>query len=78
MKKITFIITRAAYGSSLGQSALEVILATAIFDQHVSVIFTEDGVFQLLEGENTKKLNLRKRRKTRKRKKLKMRILTSS
>jgi tRNA 2-thiouridine synthesizing protein C len=58
-KRLTFVITRAAYGSSLGQNALEAILATSVFDQPVTVIFTEDGIYQLIARGNTEKLRLK-------------------
>lgn len=41
------MITRPPYGSSLGEVAWEVLVAAAIFDQEISVVFSEDGIYQL-------------------------------
>jgi len=57
-RRIAVLITRAAYGSNLSKGALEATLAASIFDQDLSVVFTEDGVYQLLVGEAAETLGL--------------------
>lgn len=35
------------------QERLDVLLTTAAFDQHVALLFLDDGVFQLKKGQNS-------------------------
>ena len=50
-KKILFISRHAPYGSSLAKDALDVILASSAYDQQLSILFMDDGVFQLLANQ---------------------------
>ncbi|MBQ0760433.1 MAG: sulfurtransferase complex subunit TusC [Gammaproteobacteria bacterium] len=43
-----YLFTRQAYGHSLAREALDMALATAAFDQKVSIVFLQDGIYQLL------------------------------
>lgn len=52
-KKILFISRHAPYGSSLAKDALDAMLAASAYDQALSVLFMDDGVFQLLKNQNT-------------------------
>lgn len=45
---ISVVITTAPHGSDAGSQALDTALACAAFDQQVTVIFQDDGVWQLL------------------------------
>lgn len=45
---ISIIITTPPHGSDAASQALDTALACAAFDQHVTVIFQDDGVWQLL------------------------------
>ncbi len=47
-----FLTTRAAWTSSDGASCLDMVMTAAIFDQKVSLAFCNDGVYQLLAGQN--------------------------
>ena len=47
-KKLLFISRHAPYGSSLAKDALDAILAASAYDQQLSLLFMDDGVFQLL------------------------------
>lgn len=51
-KRILYVNRRAPHGTIYGLEALEVVLVGAAFDQAVSVLFLDDGVFQLLAGQS--------------------------
>jgi tRNA 2-thiouridine synthesizing protein C len=58
-KKFMFVNRAAPYGSVYALESLEVVLITAAFDQDVSLVFVEDGVLQLLKGQQTKGIETR-------------------
>lgn len=41
------------------QETLDLILTSAAFDQHVAVLFLDDGVFQLMKGQQPEKQALK-------------------
>ncbi|CAA0118919.1 sulfurtransferase complex subunit TusC [Zhongshania aliphaticivorans] len=45
-----YLFSRQAYGHSLAREALDMALATAAFDQKVSIVFLEDAIYQLLNA----------------------------
>lgn len=51
-KKFLFISRAAPYGSNRAQMCLDVAFASAVFEQDVSYLFMDDGVFQLLTDQN--------------------------
>jgi tRNA 2-thiouridine synthesizing protein C len=51
-KKLLFISRHAPYGSSLAKDALDAILAASAYEQQLSLLFMDDGVFQLLANQN--------------------------
>ena len=53
-KKFMFVNRKAPYGSIYALESLEVVLITAAFDQDVSLVFVDDGVYQLKKGMQTK------------------------
>ena len=53
-KKFMLVNRRAPYGSIYALESLEVVLITAAFEQDVSVVFVDDGVYQLKKGMQTK------------------------
>jgi tRNA 2-thiouridine synthesizing protein C len=53
-KKFMFVNRKAPYGTIYALESLEVVLITAAFDQDVSVVFLDDGVYQLKRGQQTK------------------------
>jgi tRNA 2-thiouridine synthesizing protein C len=53
-KKFMFVNRTAPYGTVYALESLEVVLITAAFDQQVSVVFVDDGVWQLKRGQQTK------------------------
>jgi len=52
-KKFLYVNRRAPYGTIYALESLEVVLIGAAFEQDVSVAFIDDGVFQLLNGQDT-------------------------
>lgn len=53
IKKFMYLNRRAPYGTIYAWESLEVVLIGAAFDQDVSLAFIGDGVYQLLEGQDT-------------------------
>lgn len=52
-KKFMYINRRAPYGTIYALEGLEVVLIGAAFEQDVSMAFIDDGVFQLVRGQDT-------------------------
>jgi tRNA 2-thiouridine synthesizing protein C len=59
IKKFMFLNRKAPYGTVYALESLEVVLITATFDQDVSVVFMDDGVYELAKGQNTKAIELK-------------------
>ena len=53
-KKFMFVNRKAPYGTVYALESLEVVLISAAFEQDVSVVFVDDGVYQLKKGQQTK------------------------
>jgi len=53
-KKFMFVNRKAPYGTIYALESLEVVLISAAFDQDVSLVFIDDGVYQLKKGQQTK------------------------
>ncbi len=58
-KKIMYINRRAPYGTIYALEALEVVLIGAMFEQDVSVVFMDDGIFQLKKNQDTLALDVK-------------------
>jgi tRNA 2-thiouridine synthesizing protein C len=54
VKKFMFVNRRAPYGTIYALEGLEVVLISAAFDQDVSMVFLDDGVYELVKGQQTK------------------------
>lgn len=52
-KKFCYINRKAPYGTIYALESLEVVLIGAAFEQDVSLIFMDDGVFQITKGQDT-------------------------
>ena len=52
-KKFMYINRRAPYGTMYALEGLEVVLIGAAFEQDVSMVFLDDGVFLLKKGQDT-------------------------
>lgn len=53
VKKFLFMNRRAPYGSVYALESLEVALISAAFEQDVSMVFMDDGVYQIKKGQDT-------------------------
>lgn len=53
MQHIALIQTHSPYNSANAREALDLILALAAVEHHVSVVFTEDAVYQLLPSNHS-------------------------
>ncbi|PPD38569.1 MAG: sulfurtransferase complex subunit TusC [Methylobacter sp.] len=51
MKNYLFILRQPAHSGAFVQEMLDIILTTAAFDQPVSLLLLDDGVFQLKSGQ---------------------------
>ena len=59
VKKFMFVNRKAPYGTIYALEGLEVVLISAAFDQDVSLAFLDDGVYELVKGQNTKAVELK-------------------
>ncbi len=59
IKKFMYLNRRAPYGTIYAWESLEVVLIAAAFDQQVSLMFMDDGVFQLVKGSNTSESDMK-------------------
>lgn len=50
IKKFMYLNRTAPYGTIYAWESLEVVLIAAAFDQEVSLMFIDDGVYQLVKG----------------------------
>ncbi len=58
-KKFLYVNRRAPYGSIYALETLEVVLIGAAFDQDVSLAFLDDGVFQIVKGQDTSGIGMK-------------------
>jgi tRNA 2-thiouridine synthesizing protein C len=59
VKQFMFVNRKAPYGTIYALEGLEVVLISAAFDQDVSLAFLDDGVYQLVKGQQTKGLEMK-------------------
>jgi tRNA 2-thiouridine synthesizing protein C len=59
IKKFMYLNRRAPYGTIYAWESLEVVLIGAAFDQDVSLAFLDDGVYQLLKGQDTTQVDMK-------------------
>ena len=52
-KKFLYVNRKAPHGTIYALESLEVVLIGAAFEQDVSLAFIDDGVYQLLNGQDT-------------------------
>lgn len=64
VKKFMFLNRKAPHGTVYALEGLEVVLITAAFDQDVSMVFTDDGVYQLMKGIDSKGIEVKDFSKT--------------
>jgi len=59
IKKFMYVNRRAPYGTVYALETLEVVLIGAAFDQDVSLAFLDDGVFQIVKGQDTTQIGMK-------------------
>ena len=59
VKKFMYLNRRAPYGTIYAWESLEVVLIGAAFDQEVSLMFIDDGVFELVKGSDTSESDMK-------------------
>jgi tRNA 2-thiouridine synthesizing protein C len=59
-----FVNRKAPYGTIYALESLEVVLIAATFDQDVSLAFVDDGVYELVKGQDTKATGIKNHSKT--------------
>lgn len=59
MKEYLFVMRHLPHVSSHVQETLDQMLTTAAFDQTVSVLFIDDGVLQLKNGQNPQQIGVK-------------------
>jgi tRNA 2-thiouridine synthesizing protein C len=64
VKKFMYVNRRAPHGSIYAQESLEVVLVGAAFDQDVSVVFLDDGVYQIRKDQDTSAIGTKNFSKT--------------
>jgi tRNA 2-thiouridine synthesizing protein C len=59
VKKFMYLNRKAPYGTIYAWESLEVVLIGAAFDQEVSLMFLDDGVYQLVKGQDTGEIGMK-------------------
>lgn len=59
VKKFLYVNRRAPYGSVYALESLEVVLIGAAFEQDVSLLFVDDGVYQLKKDQDTSGVDMK-------------------
>jgi tRNA 2-thiouridine synthesizing protein C len=59
MKSYLFILRKPAHSGAHVQEMLDIILTTAAFDQKVSILLLDDGVFQLKNGQRPENVGMK-------------------
>ncbi|MBU0498676.1 MAG: sulfurtransferase complex subunit TusC [Gammaproteobacteria bacterium] len=58
-KKFMYVNRKAPYGTIYAWEALEVVLIGAAFEQDVTLAFVDDGIYQLIGGQDTSGLEMK-------------------
>lgn len=64
VKKFMYVNRRAPHGTIYAQESLEVVLVGAAFDQDVSMVFLDDGVYQIRKDQDTSAIGTKNFSKT--------------
>jgi len=62
-KSVLVVLRHSPYGSSLASAAIDVVLASAAFEQPVDALFVGDGVLHLQAGQDSQALGVRNKAK---------------
>ena len=64
VKKFCYMNRKAPYGTIYALESLEVVLISAAFDQDISLVFADDGVYQLTNNQDTDGIGMKNFSKT--------------
>ena len=53
VKKFMYLNRKAPYGTVYALESLEVVLIGAAFEQDVTVVFLDDGIYEIVKGQDT-------------------------
>lgn len=59
VKKFCYLNRKAPYGTIYALESLEVVLIAAAFDQDISLVFVDDGVYQLTKNQDTDDIGIK-------------------
>jgi tRNA 2-thiouridine synthesizing protein C len=59
VKRFLCVNRKAPYGTIYALESLEMVLIAAAFDQDVTMVFVDDGVYQLTRNQDTKDINMK-------------------
>lgn len=64
VKRFLYVNRRAPHGTIYAHESLETVLIGAAFDQDVSLVFIDDGVYQLKKDQQTESVEMKNFSKT--------------
>ncbi len=64
IKRFCYLNRKAPYGTIYALESLEVVLIAAAFDQDISLVFADDGVYQLTKNQETDDIGMKNFSKT--------------
>ena len=59
IKKFLYVNRKAPYGTIYALESLEVVLISAAFEQDVSLAFIDDGVYEIVKGQDSKDIEMK-------------------
>jgi tRNA 2-thiouridine synthesizing protein C len=59
VRKFMYVNRRAPYGTIYALESLEVVLIAAAFEQDVTLVFMDDGVYQIKRDQNTEAIGVK-------------------
>ena len=59
VRKFMYVNRRAPYGTIYALESLEVVLIAAAFEQDVTLVFMDDGVYQIKKGQSTEGIGVK-------------------
>ncbi len=59
VKKLMHIFTKAPHGTIYSYEGVEMVLINATYEQDISLVFIDDGVYSLKKGQNTEGIGIK-------------------
>tara|TARA_B100000315_G_scaffold258872_1_gene312534 strand:+ start:473 stop:865 length:393 start_codon:yes stop_codon:yes gene_type:complete len=59
IKRFLFVNRKAPYGTIYALESLEIVLISAAFDQDISLVFMDDGVYQIVKNQETDDIGMK-------------------